>query len=164
MGVFQMLQIYKRPDHNGIGFTFIVLSLIFSFSLGTAPRAFSQGSTTPRKDRDPSVLTVESLLQQPSGFSTGFSEKSSARLGDRVSIAVLKIFKNNELEDAENIRKFLPIIRSAFLYPADVPAQYRKPKITLPLLTRLERKVTDVELKHQISEVARFVTEQTRPH
>jgi hypothetical protein len=109
------------------------------------------------------VRTVEALLQQPSGFSSGFSEKTSARLGDRVSVALLKIFKNNELEDPDNIRRFLPIIRSAFLYPTLVPAQYRKPKVTLPLLARLERKVTDVELKRQLSEVATFVTEQTRP-
>jgi hypothetical protein len=69
-----------------------------------------------------------------------------------------------ELEDPENIKRFLPIIRSAFLYPTLVPAQYRKPKVTLPLLKRLERKVTDVELKHEISEVAKFVAEQTRPN
>src|SRR5882724_6472620 len=152
-GVFQMVQMSRRTGHKGMDLISILLSLIFSFVLGIVPHVFSQTSNVPPKDRDPSVRAVEALLQQPSGFSSGFSEKQSDRLGDRVSIALLKIFKNNELEDPENIRRFLPIIRSAFLYPTLVPAQHRKPKVTLPLLARLERKVTDVELKHQISEV-----------
>jgi hypothetical protein len=158
-----MVQISKRAGLSRLDLVFIVLRVVFSAALGIVPYVFSQTSSIAQKDRDPSVHTVEALLQQPSGFSSGFSEKQSDKLGDRVSIALLKIFKNSELEDAENIRRFLPIIRSAFLYPALVPSQFRKPKVTITLLARLEGKVTDVELKHEISEVRSFVIEQTRP-
>jgi L-2-hydroxyglutarate oxidase LhgO len=159
-----MIQTYRRAGHNGIKLLFILMSLIFPSVAGMVPQGFSQTSNAPRKERDPSVQTVRFLLQMPPGFSLGGSEKQSARLGDRVSTALLKIFKKNELEDPENIRKFLPIIHAAFLYPTYVPTKYRKPKVTLSLLARLERKVTDVKLKHEISDVTTFVTEQARPH
>lgn len=126
--------------------------------------AVPQAKPVKQKAEDPAVYTVRVLLDQQSiGFSDGRLEGDSERLGDKVSTALLKIFNAKELEDPENIKRFLPIIRSAFLYPTVVPAQYRKPKVTLPFLERLERKVADGELKHQISELATFVTEQTRP-
>jgi len=129
----------------------------------TLSAGLAQTNPVTPKGKDPSVRTVEDLLQQPSGFSSGFTEKQSDRLGDRVSIALLKIFNGNELEDPQNIRRFLPIIRSSFLYPNLIPTQYRKPNVTLPLLARLERRVADVKLKSEISAVAGFVKEQTRP-
>lgn len=159
-----MVKTSRKPGHSGIAPILILLSLILPSILGIVPQSFSQTTNVSRRQRDPSVQTVEFLLQNPSEFWFSFQEKRSVRLGDRVSTALLKILKKKELEDPENIRKFLPIIHSAFLYPTGVPAQYRKPKVTLPLLARLERKVTDVELKHEISKVAAFVTEQTRPH
>jgi hypothetical protein len=140
------------------------LVLIVSSLLAAVSNAVPQGKPVKQKVEDPTVHLVKVLLhQQSTGFSDGRLEKYSERLGDRVSTALLKIFKAKELEDPENIKTFLPIIRSAFLYPTLVPAQYRKPKVTLRLLDRLQRKVADGELKHQLSEVATFVTEQTRP-
>jgi hypothetical protein len=137
--------------------------LVVPFLPEMVPQGFSQSNNVPRKEKDQSVQTVRFLLALPAGFSLSFADKQSVRLGDRVSTALRKIFKKDELGAPENIRKFLPIIHSAFLYPAGVPAKYRKPKVTLPFLARLERKATDVDLKHEISEVAAFVTEQTRP-
>lgn len=141
------------------------LVLIVSSILAAVSNAAPQAKPVKQKAEDPTVHTVEYLLlEQSAGFSDGRVEGASERLGDRVGTALLKIFKAKELEDPENIRKFLPIIRTAFLYPKLIRKQYRKPRVTLPLLARLERKVADVELKHEISEVMRFVTEQTRPN
>jgi hypothetical protein len=140
------------------------LVLIISSLLAAVSNAVPQAKPVKQKAEDPAVYTVKVLLHQQSiGFSDAVLEKESERLGDRVGTALLKIFNAKELKDPQNIRRFLPIIRSAFLYPTLVPAQYRKPKVTLRLLDRLERKVADDELKHQISEVTTFVTEQTRP-
>jgi hypothetical protein len=115
-----------------------------------------------RNDDDPSVRAVKTLLQQPSSFSSGFSEKQDNRLGDRAAAALLKIFTQEELKDPQNIRKFLPIIRSSFLYPKLTPAAYRKPKVTLPLLAQLEEQVRDAKLKDDIAELMQFVREQTK--
>jgi len=84
--------------------------------VAAASSVVSQGRPVPQKTEDPMVQTVESLLQQPSGLSTSFSEKESARLGDQVSTALLKIFNAKEIEDPDNVRRFLKIIHSAFLF------------------------------------------------
>jgi len=115
-----------------------------------------------KKKADPDVVAVQALLEQPTGFSSGFSEKESNRLGDRVAIALQKIFNKQELQSPENIQKFLPVIRSAFLYPELIPKAYKMPKVTIALLSRLERDVNDAQIKRDISDVRQFVVEQTR--
>jgi hypothetical protein len=72
------------------------------------PEGLSQTTKVSRRQRDPSVQTVEFLLQNPSDFWFSFQEKRSVRLGDRVSTALLKILKKSDLENPANIRKFLP--------------------------------------------------------
>ena len=155
-----MVPISRKAGHEKIATRLLpVFCVLIMLSAGLA-----QTNPVTPKGKDPSVRTVEDLLQQLSGFSSGFSEKQSDRLGDRVSISLLKIFNASELEDPENIRKFLPIVRSSFLYPNLIPTQYRKPRVTLPLLARLARRVADVKLKSEILAVAGFVKEQTRPN
>jgi hypothetical protein len=135
------------------------------FRPGDPPRNHTRGtSLSPRQPRRRDLLVCTqaqrlTLLQEPSaGLSSGVLEKQSERLGDRVSMALIKIFKGKELEDPDNIKKFLPVIRLCFLYPKLIPNRYRKPKVTLTLLMRLERRrVADAELKSEISSVARFV-------
>src|SRR5713101_7279002 len=90
--------------------------------------------TTPEaKEDDPySVTVVKDLLKQPSGFSSSFSEKQVYRLGDRVSIALLKIHSENELKDPNRIRKFLPLIEEAFRIPNLISIREdQKPRVTL---------------------------------
>lgn len=136
------------------------LVFLISFMIAAASSVVSQGRPVPQKTEDPVVLTVESLLQQPSAFSTGFSEKQSGRLGDQVSTALLKIFNAKEIEDPDNVRRFLPIIHSAFLFPNLIPRQYRRPSQTSRLLFRLERQVTDAQLRQEITEMRKFVWDQ----
>ena len=157
-----MTQIYRRADHRKTVISSLRLLLTVFCLLAAVSDGVTQIKPIKRKSEDPTVRTVEGLLQLPSGFSSGFSEKQSNRLGDQVSIALLKIFNEKELEDAQNIRRFLPIIRSAFLYPKLIPTQYRKPRVTLPLLARLERRVADAELKSEISTVAEFLKKQAK--
>jgi len=158
-GIGEQAQMKKAGHEKTATRLLPIFCVLITLSAGLA-----QTNPVTPKGKDPSVRTVEELLQQPSGFSSGFSDKQSDRLGDRVSISLLKIFNANELEDPENIRKFLPIVRSSFLYPNLIPTQYRKPRVTLPLLARLTRRVADVKLKSEILAVAGFVKEQTRPN
>ena len=156
-----MARISRRVGRNkevkSIMRLYVALSCILVWYSG----GFAQSKIVIRNDDDPSVRAVKTLLQQPSGFSSGFSEKQENRLGDRVSVALLKIFSQEELRDPQNIRKFLPVIRSSFLNPKLIPAAYRKPKVTLPLLARLEGQVDDAKLKSDITELMQFIREQT---
>lgn len=159
-----MVPIYRKAGHRKMVPNSACLVLIASSILAMVSNAVPQAKPVKQKAEDPTVHTVKALLQEPSaGLSSGVLEKQSERLGDRVSMALIKIFKGKELEDPDNIRKFLPVIRLCFLYPKLIPNKYRKPKVTLTLLMRLERRVADAELKSEISSVARFVKEQTRP-
>jgi hypothetical protein len=136
--------------------------LVLSCILICYSGGLAQTKIVIRNNDDPSVRAVKTLLLQPSGFSSGFSEKQADRLGDRVSVALLKIFTKEELRDPQNVMRFLPIIRSSFLYPKLIPAAYRKPKVTLPFLTRLEEQVSDAKLKGDIAELMQFIREQTK--
>jgi hypothetical protein len=119
------------------------------------------GSAQERDDPY-SVQSVKILLQSPKDFSTGFSEKQVNRLGDRVSVALLKIFDSNEMTKTENIRTFLPLIRSSFSYPDLIAIpEDRTPKVTLFLLGCLEDKVEDGTLKAELLQLITFVKAKT---
>jgi hypothetical protein len=159
-----MVQTSTRAGHRKMFVTSAYLVLIVSFLLATVSNAMPQAKPVQQRAGDPTVNMVEYLLlEQSTGFSDGRVERHSDRLGDRVSTALEKIFNARELEDPENIRRFLPIIRNAFQYPKLIPAAYRKPRVTLPFLARLERQTADAPLREEISAVAECVKQQTRP-
>lgn len=83
------------------------LVLIVSSLLAAVSNVEPQAKPVKQKAKDPVVQTVESLLQQPRAFSTGFSEKQSGSLGDQVSTALLKIFNAKEIEDPRQCSKVL---------------------------------------------------------
>ncbi len=109
-----------------------------------------------------SMNLVKSLLQHPAQMGAGFSEKQVNRLGDRVSIALIKILGDDALRNPEKIKTILPLIRSSFLYPDLISiAEDRKPKVTLFLLRHLERDVKALDLKREISQLITFIQKQT---
>ncbi len=114
-------------------------------------------------DDDPySVRAVKELLKQPVGFSSGFSEKQVQRLGDRLSIALLKIYTEEELTNPETIKRYLPLIQDAFRFPKLVPLSGdQQPRVTVILLEFLLSRVRDGNLKEQISRTERTIREGT---
>jgi hypothetical protein len=122
-------------------------------------------SVTEAKEDDPySITIVKALLEQPSGFSSSFSEKQVYRLGDRVSIAVLKIYSENELKDANRIRKFLPLIEEAFRIPNLISIREdQKPRVTLVLLRVLQLEERDANLKKEILRIERSIRNRVAP-
>jgi hypothetical protein len=109
-----------------------------------------------------SVRAVKELLKQPVGFSSGFSEKQVQRLGDRLSIALLKIYSEEELTNPESIKRYLPLVQDAFRFPKLVPlSEDRQPRVTLVLLEFLLSRTRDENLKKQISTTERIIREGT---
>jgi len=111
---------------------------------------------------DYSIHSVKKVLEQPVGFSPSFLEKQTNRLGDRVAIALLKIFDAEDLSKPDTIRRILPVIRDAFVAPEIISiAEDRKPKVTLFVLTYLEHQVSTPDLREEISKTMDFVKEKT---
>jgi hypothetical protein len=105
---------------------------------------------------------VKRVLRQPAGSSASFLEKQANRLGDRASIAVLKIFEVQELTKPETARKILSLIHDAFVAPEIISIREdRKPRVTLFLLTYMEHEVNAPDLRREISETADFVRNRT---
>lgn len=122
---------------------------------------FSNGVAQVRDDTY-SIHLVKNLLQYPAQLGAGFSEKQVNRLGDRVSIALLKILDEKSLSNPQQIRKFLPLIRTAFLAPEIIAiAEDKKPAVTLFLLRYLEVNVQDGNLKNEIIQLMGSIKEKT---
>jgi len=116
-------------------------------------------------DNQYSTADVRNLLRIPGGYSaaysTGFSEKILNRLGDRISIALLKILDEKDLENPMEIRRILPLIHDAFAFPKIISIpEDRSPKVTLFFLKSLELRSIPDDLKDQISELTKFIKHQ----
>jgi len=89
--------------------------------------------------------------------------KGFQRLGDAVSIALVKILSEQDLRNPDVVRRFLPIIRQSFSYPSAISVEADKdPKVTLFLLGDLEQRVSESALRQQIHETISFIKQQTQ--
>jgi hypothetical protein len=116
------------------------------------------------ENQDPySIQLVSRFLQMPPGLAMGvsFTEKQIARLGDRLSIALLKIYSEKELKDPQNIKLYLPMIKGAFLGSTMIQiSEDRKPRVTLFLLKYLRNEIKDKELIKEVSETIQTLEEK----
>jgi hypothetical protein len=79
-----------------------------------------------------SLGVVQRSLSDPTSMASSFGEKQTNRLGDRVSVAIVKIFSQDDLIKSTTIKKILPIIRAAFDQPKIVAYEKdRRPDVTL---------------------------------
>lgn len=110
-----------------------------------------------------SIRLVRQSVKNP-GLALGasFTEKLINRQGDGAAIALLKIYDAEGLQNPENVRNYLPIIRAAFDAPAIVSVpENKKPEVTLFLLSYLQERIKDDVLKAGISEAAVYIKEKT---
>ncbi|HEY2168275.1 MAG TPA: hypothetical protein VGJ30_01515 [Candidatus Angelobacter sp.] len=114
-------------------------------------------------DNNYSIEEVKALLSQPPGFSSSFSEKQAGRLGDRVSIALMKIYQEDELIKPDNVKRYLPVIGDAFRNPSLISAEDRTPRVTIVLLKFLMAQVHDRRLKDAIAQTERAIRDKTAP-
>jgi hypothetical protein len=87
-----------------------------------------------------------------------YTQKNLARLGDGVSVALVKALDEAQLEQTQTIRDILPIIRDAFSGPQFIANQSdREPRVTTFLLTHLRQNTPDAQLKSEIDQTIDFV-------
>jgi len=111
---------------------------------------------------DYSIPTVIILMKQTTGLGSGFAEKQVNRLGDRVSIALLKILEETDFKDAQKVKSILPLIRASFLFPELIKyREDRNPKVTLFMLQKIESDIEDAKLKSDITALIEFIKEKT---
>ena len=109
-----------------------------------------------------SIDLVRKLLQSPVLQASGFGEKQMNRLGDRVSIALIKILNEKDLSNPEEIRKILPLIRGAFVAPQIITIpEDKNPAVTVLLLGHLGAIAQDGVLRKEIADLREFIEEKT---
>jgi hypothetical protein len=160
---------------NHISVFLLVLALCDSASAVELPHydqclLTAQATLRDSSERDPRcddecVNIVRGLLELGSiGFSVSYLEKQNDRLGDRVGVALLRIFSEKDIADPDNVKIFLPVIREAFLYPEFVSRpENRIPTTTLPLLRDLERRLKgNPAMEKEISETISSLLENKK--
>jgi len=107
------------------------------------------------------IQLVQGALSARSGAEKivrSVTQKHLSRLGDRASIALLKILDETELTDPQTIRAFLPLIEVAFAEPRFISLEVdKKPSITLLLLNHLREAVGDENTQRAIQQTIDIV-------
>lgn len=112
------------------------------------------------EENDPySVELVRiALKRRVEGTVNAKTQTNLARMGDAVSIALLKDLRDDELSDPRTVAAFLPIVRDAFSEPRFITFRTdRQPKVTVFFLKQVEQGVEDPRLREKIEETIQFV-------
>jgi hypothetical protein len=125
---------------------------------------FAAAATGQSDEADPySISFVQTTLKlHAQGARISVDEKNIPRLGDRVSIALIKIFTGPELSKPETIRAFLPLIQQSFSEPQFILRDVdKKPQVTLLLLNYLQQNAADTQTHQDIEKTIRFIGDKT---
>jgi len=128
--------------------------------------ACSSSSRSPSQSEefDPySVHLLQAAMKTRSeGLFIGTLQKHMARMGDKVSIALLKHLSESELLDPNKVEEYLPIIQDSFSQPQFIEVEIDKqPKVTMFLLKYVRRGILDSRVQQDIDNAIRFVEEKT---
>jgi len=103
------------------------------------------------------------IAERSAGLIWGPGSRHISGLGDKVAIAITKIYKGPDLTDPQNVRVYLPLIREAFKNPQEISDEEdRNPSVTMLLLGRLAETVTDTSLGEEISGVEALVLQSAK--
>ena len=121
-----------------------------------------------RAGDDPySITFVQNNLQIVTtnpGLRISLAVKDLQRLGDGVSIALLKIVDEKDLSNTKTVEACLQLIQDSFSYPPIISVGVnRDPKVTMFLLNYLERNVSDMQMQRNIQETIQYVKQQASP-
>jgi hypothetical protein len=134
----------------------LLLSTMFCF--------FPLLSVSQSEDADPySLQLVRTAMQTRSkGVIIAKVQTHIARMGDRVSIALIKDLNETDLVDPRKVEEFLPIIRDCFSQPRQIQLEMdKKPKVTLFLLRYVRQNVYDPQVQRDLDQTIRFVIDKT---
>lgn len=91
-----------------------------------------------------------------------WAQKGLVRLGDGVSVALLKLLDDSDLKNPEKVRDLLPIIRDAFSQPELIAIEAdKKPSVTIFLLNYVRRNIPDPEGQSEIQRTMDFIDKRT---
>lgn len=117
-----------------------------------------------RPQEDPySVKFVELALHyRAQGLTIGQVQRNLVRLGDEVSVALLKSLDEDDLANPRKVQEFLPIICEAFSQPRFITLDIDKqPRVTLFLLKHLELNISDIKVKQDVHQTIACVMRNT---
>ena len=138
--------------------------LLMLVCLGTlAARAQDWQACKPQGDYSFNDVKAAVHRVTSSRVSSSFDEKTFARSGDLVAVAVLKTLDDSEMASSENAKDVVWILRSAFACPDRCVkvTDDRRPRMTLLLLEHLNE-VTRGKMQADIEEAKQFVLQQVR--
>jgi hypothetical protein len=122
--------------------------------------SLSEQTLAQRPDCDKQCVSeVRGMLKVSyMGGSVSWLDKANARLGDKVGVAIFKIYQGRSLYKPDNIRTFLPVIQQAFESPEMIElVEHRNPLVTQPLLEKLQRRIKDHFLHLEITRTLNVV-------
>ena len=126
--------------------------------------ALAQDWEACKPDDDYSFNDVKAAVHRitSSRMYSGWDEKTFARSGDLVAVAVLKTLDDSDMASLENARFVLLILRNAFDCPQNCVkvTDDRRPRMTLLLLEHLNE-IAHREITTEVEEARRFVLQQT---
>src|SRR5690348_2076289 len=136
------------------------LAVVFCAFLVCAPPLSGQAG-----GEDPySITFVRNNLKNAAAFPGGkisFAVKDFQRLGDGVSIAMLKVLEDEDLKNPKTVQACLSLIRDSFGYPPIISISVnRRPKVTMFLLNYLKQNVSDRQTQRDIQETIEYVGHQ----
>ena len=113
---------------------------------------------------DPYSLKPVSAIKELYGrFSTGWDEKEVPRLGDKGSIALIKLSSLDSWNDPDEVQKALGMMRDFFSHPEFIENPSDKhPRVTLLLLSWLRCNHNESEILKEIDRTAQYIEEQTK--
>lgn len=132
--------------------------------------AISQTNTTKDNSINYSYskeIIEKILLNKVNNKELEETEETLNKLGDQVSIALMKCFlQKDKFEDKTYIKELiLPIIKSAFNKPNQIENEIDKsPQATILFLDFMKCKTKDNDLKNEIEQVELFIKDQTKQH
>jgi hypothetical protein len=95
-----------------------------------------------------------SLAQAKPSVTVGSAETHNTHMGDSATIAIIKIYSEDELLKPANVEAYLHVIGVAFAAPNVIlRKEDRDPKATLFLLHFLDKNLKDAGLKKQVAEL-----------
>ena len=91
-------------------------------------------------------------------FSLGNSwiEKTTTRMGDELSVIILRAYIDDELRDEERLTYILSYLDTAFSEAAAISCdQYRSPRVTLLLLEHIRENTKSAKIRSKVDELSR---------
>jgi hypothetical protein len=119
------------------------------------------------EETDPySINFVQRALNlHEQGIHISIVDKRIPWRGDETSIALLKIFSEEQLSSPQVVATFLPLIQESFSEPQSILVNIdKKPRVTLFLLKYLQRSISDAQTQRNVEETIKFVEEKTTPN